>query len=291
MGKSVHKPRTRLGIEVLESRNLMAGDVSVTVSGGDLLIAGDALDNQVRIDQSGLAANEFRVSGERLTGINGDAVPVVVSGVTGGVFIRLGQNRDKVTFDGGQIPGDLRIISGGGADAVILDGTTVGGQLHIETGAGPDSVHLLGVEVGDLARIATGVGADVVTRENSVFHGVSLASTGAGNDTVLTRQSTFEQTDMVRTGGGDNLETRRALSRVFDFRNGARGWKAGFADFDPDVHDIDAESGIRELPAELGPGTGFFLAGSNVSDDLFMFLKRRLKASDGIKPNRRTRSA
>jgi hypothetical protein len=284
--KATKISRTRLGIEILESRNLLSGDVSVTVSGGDLVITGDALDNQVRIDQIGLAPGEFRVSGERLTNINGDPAPVVVSGVTGGVFIRMGQDHDKVTFDGGQIPGDLRIITGSGADAVILDGTTVGGLLYIDTRAGRDSMHLFGVEVDGATRIATGAGDDVVTRERSLFRGPSVVATGAGDDTVLTRQSTFEQADTVRTGGGDNLVTRRALSRVFDFRNGAMGWKAGFADYAPDVHNIDAESGIRELPAELGPGTGFFLGGTNASDDLFMFLKRRLKASDGIKPNR-----
>lgn len=76
------------------------------------------------------------------------------------------------------------------------------------------------------------------------------------------------------------------VSKSFDFRNGAQGWQAGFADYPPAMdkngfYELLAE--IRTLPAELGTsGTGFYIQGNNHSDDLFMFLKRRLDSSDGI---------
>jgi hypothetical protein len=76
------------------------------------------------------------------------------------------------------------------------------------------------------------------------------------------------------------------IAKSFDFRNGAVGWQAGFADYTPGidrdgVFDLKAE--IRNLPPELGiTGTGFYFQGSNRSDDLFMFLKRRLDRDDGI---------
>jgi hypothetical protein len=71
----------------------------------------------------------------------------------------------------------------------------------------------------------------------------------------------------------------------FDFRNGAQRWQAGFADYPPDTnkngsYDLLAE--VRTLPPELGVGTGFYVQGDNHSDDLFMFLKRRLNSADGI---------
>jgi hypothetical protein len=72
----------------------------------------------------------------------------------------------------------------------------------------------------------------------------------------------------------------------FDFRNGAQGWQAGFADYPPaynqnDLYQLRAE--MRSLPLELGvAGSGFYIQGSNHSDDLFMFLKRRLGPSEGI---------
>ena len=76
------------------------------------------------------------------------------------------------------------------------------------------------------------------------------------------------------------------VSISFDFRNGSLGWVAGFADYPPatdknDLYELRTE--IRSLPPELGVnGAGFYVQGANRSDDLFMFLKRRLDSSDGI---------
>jgi hypothetical protein len=76
------------------------------------------------------------------------------------------------------------------------------------------------------------------------------------------------------------------ISLSFDFRNGALGWEAGFADYPPATDKngfYELKSEIRNLPPELGiSGTGFYIQGNNHSDDLFMFLKRRLDSADGI---------
>ena len=87
---------------------------------------------------------------------------------------------------------------------------------------------------------------------------------------------------------------RRAVSRApvvitvsDDFRHGQLGWTALFADYSPVHADImELEAGIRPLPPELGvSGTGFYLQSHNRSDDVFMFLTRKLGAADGIEPN------
>ena len=76
------------------------------------------------------------------------------------------------------------------------------------------------------------------------------------------------------------------VSVSFDFRNGALGWQAGFAEFPPATDKdgfYELLTGVRALPPELGVnGTGFYIQGSNHSDDLFMFMKRRLTSADGI---------
>ena len=74
------------------------------------------------------------------------------------------------------------------------------------------------------------------------------------------------------------------VSLNYDFSNGAHGWESGFAEYTPDMADgMQLESGIRDLPAELETdGTGYYIQGMNASDDLFMFLKKRLNAADGI---------
>lgn len=76
----------------------------------------------------------------------------------------------------------------------------------------------------------------------------------------------------------------------FDFRDGAQGWEAGFAEYSPDMGEMMLEAEIRPLPPELGiNGAGYYVQGVNHSDDLFMFLKRRLGADDGVAPGQEYR--
>lgn len=63
----------------------------------------------------------------------------------------------------------------------------------------------------------------------------------------------------------------------------ADGWVVGFADYpvaDSTIYEL--QSGVRPLPLPLDiTRRAIFVAGSNRSDDLFMFLKRRV---DGLAP-------
>src|SRR4051812_18670520 len=91
---------------------------------------------------------------------------------------------------------------------------------------------------------------------------------------------------------GQEGDGARPLTVTFDFAAGAQGWSADFSDFTTNVANLELDSGIRPLPAELGNArTGFFITGNNHSDDLFMFLEKRLGASDGLVPGQRYRVA
>ncbi len=73
-----------------------------------------------------------------------------------------------------------------------------------------------------------------------------------------------------------------------DFRFGAQGWAASFSDYAPIQENImEFDSGIRSLPAELGSGTAYFISANNRSDDVFMFLVRKLTEAEGIRANKR----
>ncbi len=69
----------------------------------------------------------------------------------------------------------------------------------------------------------------------------------------------------------------------FTFDNGAEGWTVGFADlpadYDQSIYELD--HGHRPLPDGL-QGSGIYVQGHNRSDDLFMFLKRRV---EGLQPD------
>ena len=83
----------------------------------------------------------------------------------------------------------------------------------------------------------------------------------------------------VRLGCPGQDAAGGARSRQWDFRDDAQGWRAGVSDYSPSQQEgIGFESGLRPLPSAIDPpGTGYFLSGRNRSDDLFMFLKRRVE--------------
>ncbi|MFM8982180.1 MAG: peptidylprolyl isomerase, partial [Spartobacteria bacterium] len=72
--------------------------------------------------------------------------------------------------------------------------------------------------------------------------------------------------------------------REFDFSMSDQGFAAGFADlpadYDPEFYNLVADH--RNLHAELGVGKGLFISGTNHSDDLWMFWKKKLT---GLEPN------
>lgn len=77
------------------------------------------------------------------------------------------------------------------------------------------------------------------------------------------------------------------LSFRHDFRLGAEGWEAGFAEYPvADAPIFELEAGLQKLPPEIaGGGTAFRLASSNRSDDIFQYLFRRLGPEEGIEPD------
>ncbi|MDN3668048.1 hypothetical protein QWY93_01690 [Echinicola jeungdonensis] len=78
-----------------------------------------------------------------------------------------------------------------------------------------------------------------------------------------------------------NLDERQL---TFDFEENLEGWEGGFADYpveDPERFELIYEHSI--LPDEIGETYyGAKIGGQNLSDDLFMFLK---KAITGLKPS------
>ena len=74
----------------------------------------------------------------------------------------------------------------------------------------------------------------------------------------------------------------------YNFHRGTLGWTADFADYppntDPNGSLYKLFAGSRYMPRKLTrlPRRGFYIQGHNRSDDLFMYLKRRLTTADGI---------
>ena len=108
--------RKRLGVEALESRRLLAGNVTADVVNGDLLIGGDQQSNliELRPSQDGIAAIEVvGLAGEdgEVTTINGEA-SFTATGVTGDVVAAMRRGDDLIYVHDVDLPGDLNVRTG-----------------------------------------------------------------------------------------------------------------------------------------------------------------------------------
>lgn len=93
---------------------------------------------------------------------------------------------------------------------------------------------------------------------------------------------------LLLTGCSEDAEPRipRVLIFTFDLEGDAGDWEAGFADYpegDAALYQLESQW-TQALPSPLEPQGAIYISGSNQSDDLFMFIKRRLT---GLKPDTR----
>jgi hypothetical protein len=70
---------------------------------------------------------------------------------------------------------------------------------------------------------------------------------------------------------------------TWEFASDTEGWIGEFADYPPNIGtDYELQYNWAPLPQEVGPGGSLRISGNNHSDDLFMYIKRRIT---GLAPN------
>jgi hypothetical protein len=197
---SSRKPNTRLAVESLEPRWLMAGNVTALAvpMGGDavnsVVIVGDNQANQIRVIED--APEHIRIEGLEGTTVNGKAADELFA--VGDVFVRvdidLGNGNDTLIHDfgGDQFRHATTVDTGHGNDLVSVIARGVLGTLRIDTGTGNDNVTLNLAPASFLSgglRVDTGAGDDDVLFRANSDGGLpeldfSFIETKGGNDLV-----------------------------------------------------------------------------------------------------------
>jgi hypothetical protein len=178
-----------LGVENLEARRVMAGNVFVMHGNNALQIYGDTNDNQIVLTE--VSPGTVRIAGLYNTTING----------------RLGEFTFKNPSD------NLNIIMGRGHDYVSI-GTDNGPMsrfdtLTVSTGSGRDNVVVTNTTSYGLAFSSFNLGdeyendVDYFTLERSNLR-LAAINTGGGDDWAYSANSTINKA-MVNTGAGKDL--------------------------------------------------------------------------------------
>ncbi|MCA9190910.1 MAG: type VI secretion system tube protein Hcp [Planctomycetales bacterium] len=181
--------RRRRQLEQLELRQMLAGDVTVDVQDGSLMIWGDDDDNALSIVADPRRANTFRIVPQTDTTINGQATTqLVVSGVS-----------------------SIRATLGGGNDAVLVQGNprTSLNAIDFRCDDGVDRVYLRQLRVEDSIRVVAleAEHADFITFENVVVDrkaykiepAMVVRALGSGSE-VNVIQSSFSADVLIEVG-------------------------------------------------------------------------------------------
>ncbi len=251
--------RYRMALEHLEDKRLLAGDVSVNVIDGSLVIRGDMEANGVAVT-AGDMRGEFIIAGlpvgDAATSINGVFDRVVVSGISRGMHLALGDGDDLANVFDVNVRGNVSIQAGAGDDHVRVGGprrdaadsteiaTRIGGRLLVDLGSGNDRLLVTAAALGrgldvdggagddDVAitdsrsrgfvGIRTGAGEDRVVIEGTRA-GLARIGTGAGADHVALVDSAFSGVSVHAGDGDDRVELAGIRARAAWFQGGMGG--------------------------------------------------------------------
>lgn len=258
--------RRKLSFEGLEAKQMLAGNVVVNLTGGNLFVTGDEAGNQISIT-AGTEANTFVVKGLEGTTVtmSGSSTPapetgLVVAGVRGHVNVNLKEGADAVEVSQAEFRRGLSIETGAGNDTVDVHDVKVSTFLNIVTGAGDDDVDL-GTAAPPTGLLASDTAASVKA---------GLAVNVLLGDGVDNSQLNSIAAPAVTVGGGLGADTIgmhgvRAVSVI------ARGG-------DGDAVDIVDVSGAKAVAAVIGTGGG--ADDVNIASSEFTSLNVALGAGD-----------
>jgi hypothetical protein len=210
MKRNFYHKRRRFGPEKLETRQLLAGDVTVSTVNDHWFLIGDIDDNAIVITSTG-NPGEIVLSSDPTnpTLINGGAGPVTLSGINGPLVINVGDGDDRVTLDSTAanitLVSDLIITTGDGNDTIRFQGSvsiSVGDELMIHSHDGDDEVSLANTFANHLS-LSLEDGNDRASLQSGSINGDLGASGGNGDDSISISMSV---TGDVQVGGDEGSD-------------------------------------------------------------------------------------
>lgn len=230
--RSRNKP-FQLDLESLETRTMLAGDVTVAVLDGNVVVQGDSAANRIVVatdSDTGALVVDGRIHAGEATTINGQQAPFIFDDFNNSLLIQMRAGADVVDVPRGEFANNLFIGMGQGADRLFFgpgsdDGSigesavNIGGHLTVGLGRGSDALAANGLSSGSMAVFA-GRGADAIGLSNTAIDNQLLMRTGPGNDRVRLSNVQSPHADVHTGMGHDRLAVLDSAFARFDARMG-----------------------------------------------------------------------
>jgi hypothetical protein len=210
-----------LEMEMLESRDLPAGTVTVTQTGTALRLVGDSLANSVVVTATG--PNSLSLRAENGTTIVGPTRVAAISRVyldlrdgddnvviesrrpfQGSIVVSLGRGNDKLAIGFGRYHGSVLVIDEQGDNTIHLFGGQFYGDVVVNTGSGNDAVHAFASQFYRRWQLNTDGGNDIVSIAGCQATGPISGDLGAGNDELHIGLSSLRSSVRFDMGDGND---------------------------------------------------------------------------------------
>lgn len=203
----------KIGVESLELRRLMAGDVIAALEGSLLTVEGDNLDNQIAITRT--AIGDIVVAGQNGTLVNGLPSVRFPRVQLNSLDVRMGDGNDAVVMRSLQVGNDVHVELGAGNDRLTAPATaasTIQGNLSVYGNEGNDVVQLAALSVREDLFLDGGLGSLNATINASTIDKVMSIIGDAADDVVSVTGSRVGLDTMIETKGGSDRVSLTDLS-------------------------------------------------------------------------------
>jgi hypothetical protein len=200
---------TSFRIEKLEDRILLAGNITAIQNGSQLVINGDADDNEIYVTNNG-GAGTIEVGGLDGETVNGGAGSEIFSGITH-IVVRGRAGDDFVLVDEINIAGNLTVQlnqDAGVEQAAAVYDSYIGGNLAVSSDGNADAeIDVQGNYIGGAAQIVTRGGEDDIEVEDSSIGGQLVINAGHGDNDVFLggSEGLYVGSNLVVIDGADDL--------------------------------------------------------------------------------------
>lgn len=161
-------------LEQLDSRDVPAGNVIVTLSGGGFVIAGDDAANQISVQQN--AAGDVFVVGLNGTTVNGQSALFVGNGIPTSVTAWMGNGSDYIEVVG-LVAGNVTLRGEAGFDTLVAVDVFANNNVELFGGGENDTMFMADVTAGNIVSLDGRDGFDSYHIQNSAgFHGTVIVN-------------------------------------------------------------------------------------------------------------------